>query len=144
VEDADDLSGLWERVVYLDYPSAIGLYPGGFYVGRLHIRSHGARPGSGIRLDTRYLAWHGLLASVDDPAKYQALHFGEWHHPLFERYNVRQPNEYWRPREVLPCEVEEFEAACREAEQRAPKEFRLPKGVRILGKVIGRLTGHLK
>ena len=144
VKDADALSALWERVVLLDYPSAIGLYPGGLYVGRLHMGSHGARPGSGVPLDTRYLAWHGWLRSLETPAQYQSIHFGEWRHPLFEKYNVRQPNENWRPREVLPSEIEEFKAACSEAEQRAPKEFRLPEGIRILGKVIGRLTGHLK
>jgi transcriptional regulator with XRE-family HTH domain len=144
VKDTEDLSALWERVVLLDYPSALGLYPAGLHVGRLYMGTHGTRPGSGVPLDTRYLVWHGWLRSVDAPAGYQAIHFGEWRHPLFEKYTVPQPNQNWRPREVVPSEIEEFEAACREAEERAPKEFHLPKGVRILGKVIGRLTGHLK
>ncbi len=130
-EGAYDLSALWDRVVMIDYrlgdPSRVSEYGArehGLYVGRMRLMPpNWAQYQPGV---SRFLGMSELLLKepIGSGSMINYLHVGT--------YKVSVPES------ELSAENKE------QIESRASGELRLFTGVRVLGKVIGRLTGHLE
>lgn len=120
----DDLSG---KVVMLDYrPRDIGPWPLGLYMGRI-MRRPGAQLPRAIWIDI-------IVETLSDSS--------------LESPHVWMPvGVYVESAEALAAvsgDKEKSEAIVKEFQKRAASKLRLSEGVRILGKVIGRLTGHFE
>jgi len=115
---------LQERVVMVDAPQLPGTrHPAGLYVGRLRLQQsqHARRPD---------WAWLGvLLMSLTDFS--ESLQLGS-----YENTEVMQG--------VAWEDSNERDRRLREMWRRVGSNFPLAERVRILGRVIGRLTGHLE
>jgi len=127
-EGAEDLHELWEQVVMLYLApkdiETIGEQEG-IYVGRLHLEGHGSSFGK-----PESARMKAGLFSLTTPA--WALHnLGYYHEPEAMRGLALDDTQ---GRLLRWPEIRE----------RGRSAFRLPKGTRILGKVVGRLTGHLE
>ena len=126
-EGAEDLSPLWDRVVMLRYaePLTSNHLPG-IYMGRLVLNV----------MDVRSGAYH------------EVPHVMGWLEMLSKRYGV---GAYNLPVGILEIDMggtplDDKQGRYRRWEQeigKARSAFRLGKGIQIIGKVIGRLTGHL-
>lgn len=126
VESAEDLQCLWGAVVFVDYrPLEITSGRQGVCVGRPKLRDR-----SEYRRFGPPLVRHADLNLLFDGSW---IPLGGWEHPSYDQFSTV----------VGPAGSEELERLETETDQRAPSEFRLEKGIRILGRVIGRLTGHI-
>lgn len=125
-ENAEDLSDLWERVVMLQC-AGIGegamQWPAGLYAGRLTVEW---KPFS--QPDAGFIAHLEMLTAGQDRG-YKAMPVG-----IYTAIGAS-----W-----TGLGGDELSGVLADAKKRARSEMRLEKGLRILGKVIGRLTGHLK
>jgi transcriptional regulator with XRE-family HTH domain len=130
-EGVDDLSALWERVVMLRYAPTVAAYEKGIYVGRL-------------LLEQTSRTWRNAEAP-----RFNAV---------LEMISRMKAADIARPRHILlgscvdsegmrglaPEDLQGRSHRWEEIQARTRAEFRLPHGVSILAKVIGRLTGHLE
>ena len=121
----DEFSG---RVVMLDYmPRDVGPWPLGLYMGRIF------RQGPLTQLPRAI--WTDIM--LEPLTKDATSRFGAW----------LPVGSYVESGEALAAaqgDKEKSEAVVNEFRQRALSNLHLSDGVRILGKVIGRLTGHLE
>ena len=141
VEEAQELTQLWEKAVLLDFQLEDRSFRKGIYAGHL-------------RLDRRisYVGRAGELAkqaSLDMLTRraFASLPLGEWRHPSFDELRFETivgTDGVGRLRPPTLEETDAIERLERETEERAPVEFRLPNGIRIIGQVIGRLSGNVK
>lgn len=125
IEGQEDLSDLWGAVVILRHPGAGGgaaRWPSGLYAGRLTLRWDSEGFPEHIRIE-------GSLAMLGRERGYYQLPLGAFAAPNPSGARARP---------------EEADHRIRDAEQRARSEIRLSVGIRILGRVIGRLTGHIE
>jgi hypothetical protein len=128
VEGVEDLSNLWESVVMLQYPGAPYLLQG-IYAGRLWLRddSQISRYRDGARTS-------GWLVPLGEGAEH-------------ERVEYPYLGEYLEPecmKDIPPDDAKARAERMAEVRGRALSKFRTDKGIRILGKAIGRLSGHLE
>jgi transcriptional regulator with XRE-family HTH domain len=126
IEGVRDLSQLWGRVVMVrhgGHGEGIEGWPEGLYVGRLTLeRALGVSDGKDI-------FFYGNLAMLGREVGHYNLPLGRCVAPgAMTGYGDR----------------EDWARRIKEAEKLARAEMHLNKGIRILGKVIGHLTGHLE
>jgi len=143
VEGAQNLALLWTNVVLVELElkeASNRRFPDGLYVGRLFLRE----PGGSVKDELfRLRRFAELDLLTGEVADYVPL--GGWDHPSFEKFRVVWTfPKHEDGEEFIRIHRDELSRALKETKERAPIEYRLPKGVRILGQVIGRLTGHLK
>jgi hypothetical protein len=127
VEGAECLRELWNRVVmiHFDWPTFESRFPKGIYAGRL------------ITMIPRQLLAESPAVSVS------AALLSLTQREIYDRIFL---GEYIEPECLRGIEPEDQEGRKRrmdEIYERALSKLRLHEGVKILGKVIGRLTGHL-
>jgi transcriptional regulator with XRE-family HTH domain len=121
----DEFSG---RVVMLDYmPKDVGPWPLGLYMGRIFRHGPGAQLPRAIWFDI-------MLETLTEEG---AREVGRW-------LPVGHYTETAEALAAVQGDKEKSEALVNEFRQRAASSLCLGEGVRILGKVIGRLTGHLE
>jgi transcriptional regulator with XRE-family HTH domain len=141
VEEAQELTDLWGKAVLLDFQLEDRSFPKGIYAGRLLLSEHvfyTGRAGGLTKQAHLDMLTRGAFAS---------LPLGEWRHPSFDELRFQAivgSDGVGRSRPPTLEEVDVIERLQRETEDRAPVEFRLPKGIRILGQLIGRLSGNVK
>jgi transcriptional regulator with XRE-family HTH domain len=129
VEGAEDLSALWNHVIMLRYPGTPYLQEG-VYVGRLHLQDEA----SNAREPERARAIGRLAPLTGHGEESQVVEY-----PYLGGHVEREAM-----RGIALDDKQARQLKMDEIRERARSEFRLDKGVRILGKVIGRLTGHLE
>lgn len=118
---------LSHKVVILDYsPRAPTSWSAGLYMGRI------LRDGPGIQADRVWIA-----VILETATEEGARRFGGWL-PLGGHM------ESIAALGSMPSEKDEWERALRKFSDRVLSDLRLDEGIEILGKVIGRLTGHLE
>jgi hypothetical protein len=133
-EGAEDLHDLWNGVIVLHYSAESflpGAYEEGFYVGRLLLSDT-----SRSFLDSKATTITAFLQYISANRLSQT-----------PSINVLPLGNYTDPesmRGLSPDDQEGFFRRWEEIKLRARSKFRLLRGIRILGKVIGRLTGHLE
>lgn len=124
IEGTEDLTKLWDRVVGLYFtPGHLGVDPEGIYVGRLILNGHEwpTRPETAVmRASLESLVQMGWALSD----------IGHYH----EEHALRG---------LAPDDSLGRAQRWAEVRARAVLNFRFPKGIKIIGKVLGRLTGHL-
>ena len=127
-EGADDLSALWGHVIAIHYAPKL-LEPFGHrqgtYIGRLQIDYDVG----GFRLEG-LIRYTGTLDMLTE-SRFRFLHVGSYTDPQGMKGLAEDDKEGESDR-------------MGEIEKRAVSGLRLLEGVRVLGKVIGRLTGHLE
>jgi hypothetical protein len=124
VEGTEDLGDLWDQVVALYFtPNIIDFYPEGIYVGRLLLDGWS----SPLRPDDA-----GMRANLF------SLRRAEW-----ALQDIGHYTEEGALRGIASDDHVALQQRWAEIRARALSKFRLPKGTKILGKVIGRLSGHL-
>jgi transcriptional regulator with XRE-family HTH domain len=127
-EGVEDLTPLWGRVVMLHYapddPLSISPERKGIYMGRLEADFHKPYESEAVRL-------HGTLVRLVSTV-HPFIHLGVYAETK-EKLEI-----------ALKKRGAEQKLSADFIGERALEEFRLLKGIRILGKVIGRLTGHLE
>ncbi len=130
-EGAEDLSALWGRVVILRYirKEESSVFANGIYAGRLVLNPSSVRVWADPNCP-RIPAWLETLSSHPESG-YTMLFLGHYADPQGMKGIAPGDKDGWQKRR------EEIEA-------RARSEFRLPAGTLILGKVQGRLSGHLE
>ena len=125
VEGIENLSDLWEQVVALyftpRFPSSVE--PNGIYVGRLDLYPGGfpTMPHAAV-LRARLISLHETRLALADIG-----------------YYVEEEGLAGIAGDDLAALTQRWA----EVRARAASKFRFPKGTKIVGKVIGRLTGHL-
>jgi transcriptional regulator with XRE-family HTH domain len=127
MEGTDRLENLWDRVIaiHFDRRQWASRFPKGIYVGRLieMLPIQAAHQSTAVNVS-------GALLSLTGNEMYERIFIGE----------------YQEPEALQGISPEDSEARKRrmtEVWERARVNLRLDKAVRILGKVIGRLSGHL-
>jgi transcriptional regulator with XRE-family HTH domain len=128
VEGAEDLSNLWERVVMLQYPGTPYLLQG-VYAGRLWLRDDWQI--SRHRDGARTSGWLVPLGEGTEPERVEYPYLGEYLEPECMK-GISSDDAKARAEKMA------------EVRGRALSKFRTDKGIRILGKAIGRLSGHLE
>jgi transcriptional regulator with XRE-family HTH domain len=130
-EGAEDLSALWGRVVILRYAPEFdsSAFPQGIYAGRLILNISSVRVWA-ERERPRIPAFLETLSSHPESG-YTMLFLGHY----IDSQGMKG---------LAPDDAEGMAKRREEIESRARSEFRLAKGTAILGKVQGRLTGHLE
>lgn len=133
-----------ERVVMVYIPQLPGsYYPKGLYAGRVRLqqRQHGSRPDWGwLGVFLLPLPERSRWASLG-PASYETPLREDWGHESFE---IGSYEEIDVMRGVAWENDEERSGRFADMWQRVGSNFPLTEGVRIVGRVIGRLTGHLE
>jgi transcriptional regulator with XRE-family HTH domain len=125
-EGTEDLERLWGAVIAVDYqPKSGDPSEWGVYIGRLNLRMPSPV------LYWRHLVWHADLELLLDGRK---LPLGTWQHPGAKNSQYSRGSQ--QQTDLTDVELT--------GNLRARRELRLQKGIEILGKIIGRLTGHLK
>jgi len=126
IEGIDDLSTMWGRVVILRHPGVGETFlrwPAGLYAGRLMMKWAPRSMSAGD------IIFEAGLAMLGREGGHYSLPLGSYAFP-----SAMKP---------IPG-PEESAARIAEAEKIARSKFRLDKSVRILGRVIGRMTGHIE
>jgi hypothetical protein len=126
IEGTDDLSALWGCVIVLRFPGTAYL-PEGVYIGRLFLIDEAYNPRQPDA--ARSVGRLAPLGHGEEIVEY--LYLGE-HLELDGMKGVPLDDREGRIRRMD------------EIHERALSAFRVTKGIRILGEVIGRITGHLK
>jgi transcriptional regulator with XRE-family HTH domain len=127
VEGTEDLRPLWGKVVMLHYTAEPhDLYYPGVYAGRLVLLDEPF-----IHHTPELAGTSGLLATLTEKAGLEMMFLGAYREP--------------EGMKGIPLEDKDRRIQrMHEIHERALLQFRLREGIRILGKVIGRLTGHLE
>jgi hypothetical protein len=128
VEGAEHVDELWDRVVMIhyDYPAFATFFPKGIYAGRLIILMP-----TQLAAESPAVSVSAALLSLTRSEIYQRIFLGEYIEPDCLRG-------------IQPEDQEARKRRMEEIEKRALSRLQLHHGIRILGKVIGRLTGHLE
>jgi transcriptional regulator with XRE-family HTH domain len=132
VEGAENLAALWGHVVALNYAPEHGASYSpqrkGLYVGRLSMigSMYNYR-----QPDQPVLLGQLLLLSGRIAQEFRIVHLGEY----IDSEGMSG---------LAPEDKAARSRRWKEIQERARSQFRLLKGIRILGNVIGRLTGHLE
>jgi len=125
IEGVQDLSELWTRVVILRHPGIPGKltgWPAGIYAGRLTLEWSPRSMGTGD------IVFDASLSMLGKESGHYSLPLGS--------YASREAMKEIPSQDEVTRRTVELQTLAR-------TEFRLDASVRILGKVIGRLTGHL-
>ena len=128
VESTESLRELWNRVlmIYFDRPEWAPRFPRGVYVGRL--------------IEMMPVQRGHQSEQVDVSAALLSLTGNE----VYERMFIGSYEETDGLHGISPQDPEARRRRMSEIGERALSKLRLDKGIRILGRVIGRLTGHLE
>ncbi len=128
-EGAQDISALWDRVVMLRYAGefADSTFPQGIYSGRLFLNAQDVRVFQNPQFP-RISGWLEGLVGRHGPI---TMWLGEY----TDREGMRG---------IAPEDEEGRAKRWGEIKARARSEFRMRDGMTVLGKVLGRLTGHLE
>lgn len=139
VKDAEELAPLWNQVVLVDYPGGTeedaANVPRGLYVGRLILREFVRKFGWGDR-GTPGAIWHARVSLLTGNPRLESIRVGTF---------ASDPPEGtpWYKNDLLPSQLAQLDRFYKDSRERARVELRLDRGCRILGQVIGRLTGNV-
>jgi DNA-binding transcriptional regulator YiaG len=126
IEGTQDLTDLWNRVVALYFtptPGLTGPDPEGIYVGRLLLDGH---------------TWPRQPDAAVMRASLQSL--VEWRWALSDIGYYHEDEAF---KGIAPNDHVAIVQRWAEVRERAISKFKFSRGIKILGKVIGRLTGHI-
>jgi transcriptional regulator with XRE-family HTH domain len=128
IKGFEDLSESWGKVFILDYMPDGTLEPKGLYVGRFLPRH--------TLHDPQLLSTLAILDVIRRDHEFQNLVLGRWPEIGTREYEER--------RAATGISEEDFVRLRKEQKERGVKEIRLHPGIKVLGQVIGRLSGNVK